>query len=106
MPAFTLSVLARSDLKDIARHTLRRWGREQRNLYLKQLDDAFHALAETPALGVACDHVTSGCRKFPLGSHMIYYRHGSAECEPAEGVAVLRILHKSMDAEPNLAVSG
>lgn len=37
---------------------------------------------------------------------MIYYRHGSAECEPAEGVAVLRILHKSMDAEPNLAVSG
>jgi len=99
MPAFTLSVLARNDLKDIARHTLRRWGREQRNLYLKKLDDTFHALAEAPLQGVACDHIRLGYRKFPQGSHIIYYRQG-----PTQAVEVVRILHRSMDVDLYLSV--
>ena len=46
MKPFKLTVLAKSDLKDIALFTQRKWGREQRNVYLKQFDDSFWMLSE------------------------------------------------------------
>ena len=44
MATFTLTDKAKSDLKDIARFTQKRWGREQRNQYLKDLDACFFRL--------------------------------------------------------------
>ena len=41
MKPFQLTNKAKSDLKDIALFTFRRWGREQRNVYLKQFDESF-----------------------------------------------------------------
>ncbi|EGR0102545.1 type II toxin-antitoxin system RelE/ParE family toxin, partial [Vibrio vulnificus] len=41
MRPFQLTNKAKSDLRDIALFTSRRWGREQRNIYLKQFDDSF-----------------------------------------------------------------
>ena len=38
--AFALTSAAKSDLKAIARFTEKRWGRVQRNLYIKQFDDS------------------------------------------------------------------
>jgi len=45
--AFELSNAAKSDLKNIALFTQKKWGKEQRNIYVKQFDDAFHMLAST-----------------------------------------------------------
>lgn len=98
MPPFKLAVKAKDDLKEIARFTQAKWGRDQRNLYLKQMDDTFHVLGAQPSLGLACDHVVPGYRKFPQGSHIIYYRHRSEQ--PIE---IIRILHKSMDIELHVA---
>ncbi|GHX42000.1 Plasmid stabilization element ParE, putative [Vibrio cholerae] len=57
MRPFQLTNKAKSDLRDIALFTSRRWGREQRNIYLKQFDDSFWLLAENPDIGKACDEL-------------------------------------------------
>lgn len=92
MKPFQLTNKAKADLRDIAQFTGQTWGKEQRNAYLKQFDETFHHLAANADMGKACDDIRSGYRKFPQGSHVIFYK-------PAENQAILiiRILHKSMD---------
>ncbi len=97
MKAFELTREAKEDLRKIAKCTEKRWGRDQRFLYIKQFDDVFHLLADTPSLGKQCDYVKEGYRKFPQGSHTLFYR------EIAKNkVIIIRILHKNMDVESNL----
>lgn len=94
MGKFTLTSKARADLKSIAAYTQRKWGKEQRRIYLKQFDDAFHLLASTPEVGTACDFIKLGYRKFPNISHVIFYRSISDS-----QIEIVRILHKRMDVE-------
>ena len=95
MKPFTLTVAAKSDLRDIALFTQRRWGTEQRNIYLKQFDDSFWLLAENPDIGKTCDEIRTGYRKFPQGSHVIFYQQTGNQ-----QINIIRILHKSMDVNP------
>lgn len=92
MKPFQITQTAKSDLKGIALFTERRWGREQRNRYLKQFDDAFWLLAESPDVGKSCDEVRQGYRKFPQGSHVIFYK-----LTDNQTIVIIRVLHKSMD---------
>ena len=97
MSNFKLSNKALSDLMDIGRYTADKWGIIQRNVYLKQIDDCFTELSNNPNLGVKCDNIRTGYRKFPQGSHMIFYRISSDNF-----VEIIRVLHKSMDPESHL----
>lgn len=92
MDLFQLSKEAKNDLRSIALFTENRWGRAQRNLYIKQLDDAFLMLAKNPNLGISCSYIRDGYRKLPQGSHIIFYKHNAES-----NILVVRILHKSMD---------
>ena len=74
MKPFNLTVAAKTDLRDIALFPERRWGKEQRNIYLKQFDDSFWLLAENPYIGKTCDDIRIGYRKFPQGSYIIFYQ--------------------------------
>lgn len=94
MKPFDLTCKARADLRAIAIFTEEQWGVEQRNLYIKQFDDTFHMLAASPLVGKSCDEVMPGYRKFPQGSHVVFYKEGNS-CV----IEVVRILHKSMDVE-------
>lgn len=94
MPSFRLSNKAVQDLLDIGRYTQKKWGVKQRNTYLKQLDNSFTQLSENPNLGIRCDYIAKGYRKFPQQSHVIYYRSSSDNI-----VEIIRILHKSMDVD-------
>lgn len=95
MKPFTLTISAKNDLKDVAIFTARRWGKEQRNFYIKQFDDSFWLLAENPDIGKGCNEIRNGYRKFPQGSHVIFYKQiGSQQ------IQIIRILHKSMDISP------
>lgn len=97
MGTFILTNKARADLKSIATYTQRKWGKEQRRIYLKQFDDAFHLLANNPDVGTNCDFIKPGYRKFHNISHVIFYRSiGYTQVE------IVRILHKRMDVELNL----
>lgn len=94
---FTLTGKAKADLKSIARYTQQKWGKEQRGIYLKQYDMAFHMLAENSEAGAACDYIKVGYRKIPSGSHIIFYRSTSND-----GIEIVRILHKRMDVKKQL----
>lgn len=95
MMPFQLTHKAKSDLKDIALFTERRWGRKQRNVYIRQFDAAFRRLADNPLLGKTCDEIRPGYRKFPLASHVIFYHKTNNQ-----PTLIIRILHKSMDVNP------
>ena len=96
MGQFTLTNKAKADVKSIAIYTQRKWGKNQRALYLKQFDDAFHLLADSPDAGVNCDFIKQGYRKFPNTSHVIFYRIVNDS-----QIEIVRILHKRMDVEIN-----
>jgi len=98
MSKFSLTEKAKSDLKNIARFTQKRWGKEQRNIYLKSLDDCFHQLNGKPAMGRTCDEIKPGYFKFPTGSHVVYYRS-----KTEKQIEIVRILHESMDVELQLS---
>ncbi len=93
-PAYRITAKAQSDLVSIGRFTEKEWGVTQRNFYLQQLDHCFSQIAENPALGMACNFIASGYRKFPQGSHVIFYKQGTDQV-----IEIIRVLHKSMDVE-------
>lgn len=97
MQLFQLSKQAKNDLRSIAIFTENRWGTTQRNLYIKQLDEAFSMLAQTPDLGTSCDYIREEYKKCPQGSHIIFYKHSTSA-----KILVVRILHKSMDYDSQL----
>lgn len=98
MSAFFLTNKAKNDLKEIAAYTEKYWGREQRNIYLKQFDEIFHMLSKTPYAGKSCDYVKKGYRKVPQGSYIIFYRSGKDS-----SIEIVRILHKQMDVLPKIS---
>ncbi|WP_154221964.1 type II toxin-antitoxin system RelE/ParE family toxin [Marinicella rhabdoformis] len=91
MSQFILSGSARSDLKSIASYTQKTWGAQQRRLYLKEIDESFHWIAENPKAGHPCNEVSHGLRKQPSGQHIIYYE------TQQHHIFIIRVLHKSMD---------
>ena len=100
MSSFTLTRKARVDLKAIAIHSEKKWGKEQRYIYIKQFDDTFNLLARTPDIGHKCDYIKPGYRKFPNSSHVIFFRQVSED-----EIQIVRILHKRMDVKSKLADS-
>jgi len=97
MKPFELTNAVKSDLKKIAIYTHKEWGRNQRNVCIKQFDDTFHMLSDPPLAGKACDEIKTGYKKFPMGSRIIFYKAGSNS-----KILIVRILHKKMDIERNL----
>lgn len=92
MGSFSLSNAAKADLRNIAKFTEHKWGREQRKHYLKGMDDAFRRLADSPALGVSCEYIAPDLRKHAFQSHVIYYDIASTT-----QIVIVRVLHKRMD---------
>lgn len=88
---FKLSRKAKADLKSIALYTERKWGRDQRNHYILQIDQCFQLLGENPNLGQTCDGIRADYRQYPQGSHILFYRVATDSV-----VEIIRILHKRM----------
>ncbi len=96
MTDFHITAKAIDDLRSIGRYTQNHWGREQRNKYLSMLNDCFHTIAYQPRIGVTCDNIRSGYRKYHVGRHLIFYRQINSRIE------IIRILHDNMDIESHL----
>ena len=97
MRLYLLTAAARKDVIDIGRFTTEKWGKRQRDKYLRQLDDAFKLLARQPDIGRDADAIKPGYRKFSLGSHIIFYRAATES-----RIVVIRILHNSMDVDQHV----
>jgi len=96
MARFRLTRLAKNQLLEIARYTLKQWGKEQRDKYLGELDQAFHQLAQNPSQGRACDEIAQGLLRFRKASHYIYY------FQDEHGIIIVGVLHGSMDHKRRL----
>ena len=96
MSRFVLSPRARADLDGIWSYTEQSWGIDQAERYLHQIADAVNLVAENPARGRYCDHIHQGYQKYPVGSHVLFYRLTEG------GIDVVRILHQWMDFERHL----
>lgn len=91
MPEFRITPNARASLKDIARHTLRKWGREQRDRYLNDLDKRFSWLANRPGVGRNRSDIAEGYYCFPQGSHLVFFVLSDV------GIDIIDVVHQDMD---------
>ncbi|PXA85556.1 plasmid stabilization protein ParE [Caulobacter sp. D4A] len=96
MSRLTIRPRARKDLHGIWVYSHDHWGAQRADSYIRELDRAMKRLAHDPSAGEACDHIRTGYRRRPCGSHMIYYRLAD------RGIEVARVLHQQMDAAANL----
>ena len=90
-----ISAKARYGLIQIGKYTELKWGRSQRNHYLKQLDEAFKLICSNSKIGKDRAHVLPDYRSLQQGSHVIYYRE-------FEGIEIIRVLHEQMDVEKHI----
>jgi toxin ParE1/3/4 len=89
---YRLTRLAVSDLKSISEYSVRRWGLEQNERYLEELQKILNLLAANPALGRACYNIREGYRRMEHGRHVVFYRVPAS----GEGIEVIRVLHERM----------
>ncbi|MCP4488926.1 MAG: type II toxin-antitoxin system RelE/ParE family toxin [Gammaproteobacteria bacterium] len=82
---------------EIGRFTTGKWGKRQRDKYLKQFDEAFKLLTRQSKIGKDASDIKPGYRKYNQGSHIIFYRAGTES-----RIVVTRILHNNMDVERHL----
>ncbi|MCP3931600.1 MAG: type II toxin-antitoxin system RelE/ParE family toxin, partial [Bacteroidetes bacterium] len=87
MRSYLLTAAATKDVIEIGRFTTRKWGKRQRNKYLKQLDDAFKLLGHQPEIVTDANDIKPEYRKYNQGSHTIFYRAGTDS-----KIVVIRIL--------------
>lgn len=93
MNAFLVSKAARADLKNIAAYMQKIWGTQQHRAYFKNLDLAFHFMAQTTLASMSCNYIVEGLRKHRFESHTIFYENINNQ------IIMLRVLHKNMDVE-------
>lgn len=96
MNRYVVSPRAQADIVEIWDYTAERWGIDQAELYLRRIQTSIEAAAAEPKLGTSCDHIRTGYRKYPAGSHVLFYRTLD------DGIDVVRILHARMDAGRHL----
>jgi toxin ParE1/3/4 len=96
MAGFFLSGKAKADVKDIGRFTQQRWGVDQRNRYLGDLDACFQKIAENPTVGNSAEAIRPGYRRIREGSHVVFFRKAGDEVE------IVRVLHRRMLPEKHL----
>ncbi len=89
--AFRITPRAAQDLRNIGRYTLKRWGKEQRDTYLRALDRRFAWLAELPDRGRHRPEVQEGYYSYLQGSHVVFYLIREA------GIDIIGIPHQRMD---------
>ncbi len=96
MRQIRLSPKARADLDSIWNYSAQHWGISQAEDYMRALGETMKLLAGSPHLGRDIEDIRKGYFKFPAASHIIFYRVAAVTID------LIRILHKSMDAERNL----
>lgn len=87
---------AQRDVEEIWDYSFERFGFEKAEAYLRELQRAAETVAEDPRRGLACDNIRSGYRKFPVGSHILFFRASESR------IVIVQILHQRMDFERHL----
>ena len=96
MAEFRLSPRAQRDLEGIFAYTAQHWGIEQAERYDQRIEAVCRELAFAPEIAPRCDDLRKGYRRWNVASHAIFFR------VTERGIAIMRILHGSMDPRRHL----
>ena len=97
---YTLFPLARADLQEIWRYTLKTWSAAQADTYHRKFVSAFESLAAGTREGRKVDRIRQGYFRLAVGSHFIFYR--IFHRESGEEIEIVRVLHQRRDIEMHL----
>jgi toxin ParE1/3/4 len=97
LSGFVLSPAAIADIEDIWQYSVARWGTRQAERYVAEIGKACEGLANGTRFSQDAGAVRAGYRRGLAGSHVIWFRP-----DPAGPLAVVRVLHQSMDPERHL----
>lgn len=93
---YRLSAKASSDIEYIIRESISQFGKEQTNKYYISLKNCLQTLSTNPNIGLHIDWLRPNYLKFPHKSHIIFYK------VEKNGVFIVRVLHKAMDAQSKI----
>lgn len=88
---YLLTPAAYRDLAAIGRYTEQKWGKTQRNHYLKALAERFLLLAKQPGMGKSRAEVAAGYFSFAHAEHVIFY------LKQPEHIVIIGIVHRCAD---------
>ena len=94
---YVLSPAAQADLEQIWDYTFDRWGVDQAEHYLRELQLVIELVAANPGIGKMCEEIRPGYRKLAAGSHVLFYRMTADNV-----IDVQRVLHERMDPDRQL----
>ncbi|GMT40690.1 MAG: toxin ParE1 [bacterium] len=89
---YELSLAAAKDIETIFVESIARFGVQQTEVYVDDLQNCLILLDEHPGMGRTADDIRIGYRAFPHQSHVIYYQ------EENDRIFIVRVLHEHMDA--------
>ena len=84
------------DLESIYLYSVREFGTERTEDYILTMETCFQHLANDPLISRKCEHIRTNLRAFNIGSHIIFLKI------TRYGIAVIRVLHQSMDFSRHL----
>ncbi|NOZ09540.1 MAG: type II toxin-antitoxin system RelE/ParE family toxin [Gammaproteobacteria bacterium] len=93
---YELSEAAAKDIEQILQRSIVDFGLAQTEIYFHSLKTCLELLGENPGMGGGADDIRQGYRRFAHESHVIFYRASE------QGILVVRILHKRMDANKHI----
>lgn len=88
---------AANDIRKIAIYTETTWGREQRKKYMHGLSVCVNDIAASPTSGISRHEIYPGLRSMLYGEHIIFF------LPTPKGVAIIRVLHQTMNVSRWLA---
>lgn len=98
MPAYILSKSAEQDLREIARYTLKKWGKTQLNSYRQMLKNSFEAIAAGDVVQRRFSENLPDVHITKAGAHFIFYL-----TPPNSKPIVIAVLHEARDIVQHLA---
>jgi toxin ParE1/3/4 len=84
-----------ADLEAIYLYSTREFGIKRTEDYILAIETSFQHLANDPLISRICDSIRQDLRAFNTGSHVIFFKI------TRYGIAVIRVLHQSMDFSRN-----
>ena len=88
---YRLYLKAINDLESIYLYSKREFGIQRTEDYILEIETSFQRLADDPMIARKCDYIHLDLRAFNVGTHIIFFKITDY------GIAVIRVLHQSMD---------
>ncbi len=98
MPSRTYRLYPKAieDLESIYLYSTSEFGNKRTEDYILALESSFQYLKDEPLISRKCDYIRPDLRAFNVGSHIVFFK------TTHYGIAVIRVLHQSMDFNRNL----